>query len=89
MVADTDIQSEILPLTGEKASVAPRDVAQALTKDGEDWRKFLPRIRAQATILHGEDKLVFVRKRKIVPPEGLKGVYRLARPTLEEGSTPE
>tara|TARA_R110002096_G_scaffold328994_3_gene522963 strand:+ start:458 stop:727 length:270 start_codon:yes stop_codon:yes gene_type:complete len=89
MVADTDIRSEILRLTGEKASVAPRDVAQALAGEGDDWRKFLPRIRAEATVLHGEDQLVFVRKRKIVPPEGLKGVYRLARPAKDEDSQPQ
>lgn len=89
MVADTEIRSEILRLTGEKASVAPRDIAQALAPEGDDWRKFLPRIRAQATLLHSEDQLVFVRKRKIVSPEGLKGVYRLARPTSDEDNQPE
>ncbi|MBL4837724.1 MAG: DUF3253 domain-containing protein [Kordiimonadaceae bacterium] len=81
MAADNEIRDEILKQTAEKASVAPRDIAQALTVGEEDWRKYLPRIRQQATALHGEGQLVFIRKRKIVPPEGLKGVFRLAQPT--------
>jgi len=80
MAVDTDIRSEIVKQMDEKTSVAPRDVAQALTADGEDWRKLLPHIRQQAVVLHSEERLVFIRKRKIVSPEGLKGVYRLARP---------
>ena len=80
MASDADIQKLLLVLIAEKTSVAPRDVAQALVKDGEDWRQYLKRIRQQATVLHAEEKLVFVRKRKIVSPDGLKGVFRLARP---------
>ncbi len=81
-----DIRSEILRQTGEKTSVAPRDVAQALVKEGEDWRKLLPGIRAEAISLHSEDQLVFIRKKKIVSPEGLKGVYRLGRPAAGDGA---
>lgn len=78
-VADNDISAEILTQIAEKQSVAPRDVAQKLTSEGEDWRKLLPRIRRMATALHGDGLLVFVRKKKIVSPIGLKGVYRLAK----------
>ncbi|MEX0299719.1 MAG: DUF3253 domain-containing protein [Kordiimonas sp.] len=86
MVTSIDIRSEILRQTGERVSVAPRDVAQVLTRDGEDWRKLLPKIRAEAISLHGENQLVFIRKKKIVSPEGLKGVYRLGRPAADDGS---
>lgn len=80
MASDTDIEMTILEMIAEVNSVAPREVAQRLAKEGEDWRKYLTRIREQASVLHTKEKLVFVRKRKIVSPEGLKGVYRLARP---------
>jgi len=79
-VADSDIRAEILKQIAGKASVAPRDVAQTLAVDGLDWRKLLPRIRQIATALHGEGLLAFVRKKKIVSPVGLKGVFRLAKP---------
>ncbi len=77
-VADSSIQSEILSQIGAKPSVAPRDIAQALAPEGSDWRKLLPRIRREANGLHSSGKLVFIRKKKVVPPEGLKGVFRLA-----------
>jgi len=77
-VVDSDIRAEILAQITTKTSTAPRDVAQKLAKEGEDWRKLLPRIREQAKELHGEGKLNFIRKKKVVPPEGLKGVFRLA-----------
>ncbi|MCJ9428216.1 DUF3253 domain-containing protein [Kordiimonas marina] len=85
-VGDDAIRSEILKqITGDK-SVAPREVAEALAEEGSDWRKLLPRVRLAATKLHGEGLLVFIRKRKVVGPEGLKGVYRLARPGLMDDS---
>ena len=83
MAADSDISNEILKQTAEKTSVAPRDVAQALVKDGEDWRKYPPRIRQQAKALHAEGKLAFIRKRKVVSPDGLKGEFRLAQPLAD------
>lgn len=80
MASESEIRAEIERQIQGNTSVAPRDIAQALAKEGQDWRKLLPEIRRQAVTLHSEDKLVFVRKRKIVSPEGLKGVFRLARP---------
>lgn len=79
-VADKDIRAEILVQIAGKPSVAPRDVAQGLSGEGDDWRKLLPRIRQIATALHSEGLLAFIRKKKIVSPVGLKGVYRLAKP---------
>jgi len=81
MVCSTDaIRAEILKQLDTQASVAPRDIAQSLVKGKEDWRKLLPSIRREATGLHAEGLLNFIRKKKIVSPEGLKGVFRLAKP---------
>jgi len=80
-VSDSDIRAEITVQIATAASIAPRDVAQKLAAAKEDWRKFLPRIRKQATEMQREGLLIFVRKKKIVSPDGLKGVYRLAMPT--------
>jgi len=80
-VKDEQIRAELEKQITAAASVAPREVAQALAEDGEDWRKLLPRIRHQAVLMHGEGALVFIRKKKQVEPAGLKGVYRLARRT--------
>lgn len=82
-IAEDRIENEILRQIEGAVSVAPRDVAQALAAEGEDWRKLLPRVRAAAVRLHGSNRLIFLRKRKAVGPEGLKGVYRLARPQAD------
>jgi hypothetical protein len=74
---DAKIKAEIERQIGEKASVAPRDIAQALSLPDMDWQKLLPRVRQQSVVLHSEGKLDFLRKKKRVSPEGLKGVYRL------------
>lgn len=79
-VIDQRIESEIIGQTARARSVAPRDVAVALARDGEDWRKYLPRIRQVAISLHADGKLLFIRKKKSVSPIGLKGVFRLASP---------
>lgn len=81
-VTDNAIQQEILRQIDEGKSVAPRDIATAIAPEGEDWRRYLKRIRTIAVALHSEDKLVFIRKKKIVSPDGLKGVFRLASPSL-------
>lgn len=78
-LSDTEIRVEIERHIEAATSVAPREVAQALVNGDEDWRKLLPRIRQQATVLYDEGKLHFIRKKKQVSPEGLKGVYRLAK----------
>lgn len=80
MRSDEDIRQAILDQIEAARSVAPREIALTLAADGADWRIYLPRIRALATILSHEGLLVFVRKKKIVEPEGLRGVYRLASP---------
>ncbi|WP_286829994.1 MULTISPECIES: DUF3253 domain-containing protein [Kordiimonas] len=82
--ADTDIRQAILDHLEDTRSVAPREIAQVLAEEGEDWRKYLPRIRIEAVKLHADGLLVFIRKKKVVSPEGLKGVYRFSKPAADE-----
>ncbi len=86
---DQQIEQEILRQISGAKSVAPRDIAVALAQDGEDWRGYLKPIKSIAAVLSTAGKLVFVRKRKIVSPEGLKGVYRLATPDVQGGQDDE
>ena len=79
-VGDDKIEQEILQQMAAVRSVAPRDVAIAVTPEGQDWRTFLSRIKAISIKLHGEGRLILVRNRKSVEPSALKGVYRLASP---------
>lgn len=77
---DSYVSEEIIRQIQSVRSVAPREIAEALVGDGEDWRKLLPRIKAVAITLEAEGKLFFIRKKKIVASSALKGVYRLASP---------
>lgn len=83
---DQRVEEEIIRQVAGARSVAPRDVAVALVREGEDWRKYLPRIRQVATSLHADGRLLFIRKKKSVSPAGLKGVFRLAAPDVWERS---
>lgn len=83
------IEHEILRQVSFAHSVAPRDVATAVAEDGKDWRSYLPRIKAISFRLHGEGRLLLIRKRKSVTPERLKGVYRLASPERFKVTTDE
>lgn len=80
MKSDDEVRHAILDLTSKARSVAPREIALQLADDGIDWRVYLPRIRAVATALSHDGLVVFVRKKKVVEPAGLRGVYRLAVP---------
>jgi hypothetical protein len=77
-VSNERIIQEIRTQITQNISVAPREVAQGLAMPDEDWRRYLPRIRQQAMTLAHNNELVFLRKKKPVNPENLKGVYRLA-----------
>lgn len=83
-VSDQTIRQEILRQISNGRSIVPRDVAMAVAQEGEDWRRFLKRIRQIATDLQTENLVVFLRKKKPVSPEGLKGVFRLAHPGILE-----
>lgn len=82
-VSDDAIRDAILALLDTGKTIAPREVAQRLASDEEDWRKYLTRIRAEAVKLHAEGLLHFIRKKKIVDPTGLKGVYRFSKSTRD------
>lgn len=78
-ISDSEIRKALLSAIAGAPSVAPRDVALSLMKQTDPWQKILPRIRSVAVALHKNGDLVFIRKKKIVDPEGLKGVYRFAK----------
>lgn len=81
--SDQAIREAILALLETAKTVAPRDIAQQVAVEGEDWRKYLSRIRAEAVKLHAEGLLHFIRKKQVVDPAGLKGVYRFSKPTRD------
>lgn len=64
----------------EGKSLSPQQVAQAVTPEGEDWRRQLPRLRAIVVGLARQERLVVLRHGKPADPNTFKGVYRLARP---------
>ena len=73
------VREALITEISNNRSVAPRDIAQKLMKEGEDWRSYLTLIRETAIDLEGENVLTFLRKGKPVSSKGLKGVYRLAK----------
>ena len=87
-ISDNEISKALMKAIEGVRSVAPRDVALSLMRQTDPWQKILPRIRSVATQLHKSGDLVFIRKKKIVDPEGLKGVYRFAKPESQTQETP-
>lgn len=86
-LSDDAIDAAILDMINSNKSVAPRDIATTLVAEGNDWRKLLPTIRAGAIRLETAGQLTFLRKGKPASSQGLKGVYRLAKPV--EGTVVE
>jgi hypothetical protein len=74
------IKATILQLLDKSKSIAPREIAELITKEDDDWRKMLPKIKKIAIELEAESLLTFLRKGKPISSKGLKGVYRLAKP---------
>lgn len=87
--SDQAIEQEIQRQIKKARSVAPREIALALAADNEDWRSYLPRIKSVAAAMTAAGALVLVRKKKVVSPDGLKGVYRLAAPENFSEEFPE
>ncbi len=87
-ISDNEISKALMKAITEAHSVAPREVALSLMDKTDPWQKILPRIRSVATQLHKSGDLVFIRKKKIVDPEGLKGVYRFAKPEDQTQESP-
>ena len=69
---------ELLAEAGSGRSVSPEAVARAAA--GEDWRRALAQVRAEAVGLARQGRLLILRHGKPVDPNGFKGVYRLRLP---------
>ncbi len=72
---------DLLASAGQGKSVAPEAVARAAA--GEDWRRALPQVRAEAVGLARRGELVILRHGKPADPESFKGVFRLGRPDAQ------
>ena len=72
---------ELLAAAGPGRSIAPEAVARAAA--GEDWRRALSQVRAEAVGLARRSRLLILRHGKPVDPDGFKGVYRLRLPDTE------
>ena len=72
---------KLLTEAGSGRSVSPEAVARAAA--GEDWRRALAQVRAEAVGLARQERLLILRHGKPVDPNGFKGVYRLGLPDAE------
>lgn len=83
-ISDSLIEERLKAELSVRKTVAPRDIALLLVEESGaadlDWRSLLPRIRATAVQMESAQTLAFWRKGKIVPSEGLRGVYRFTNP---------
>ncbi len=77
---------ELLASGAPGRSVAPEAVARAAA--GEDWRRALPQVRAEAVGLARQGRLLILRHGKPVDPNGFKGVYRLRLPDTDTQVAP-
>ena len=69
---------ELLAEAGAARSVSPEAVARAAA--GENWRRVLAQVRAEAVGLARQGRLSILRHGKPVDPGEFKGVYRLRLP---------
>ncbi len=72
---------EALAAAGPGKSVSPEAVARAV--GGEDWRRVLPQVRAEAVGLARQGRVAILRHGRPVDPDGFKGVYRLGLPDAQ------
>ena len=77
-ITDEMIQKSMIFLLKSGKSVAPRDVAQHVAAEGEDWRVYLPRIKSIALSLHKAGKMTVLRKGKPLTADSIRGLYRIA-----------
>lgn len=76
-----DMLFELLSQVRKGESISPNAVAKAL--NSEHWQRELPKIRAVAVGLARQGRLEFVRKGKVVEPDGIKGIFRLRLPAAD------
>lgn len=77
------ISAEILrqvQARGPGKSICPSEVARAL--EPETWRRLLGPVRQAAVILAREGRVAILRKGKVVAPDEMRGVIRLALPDM-------
>ncbi len=75
------VRAAILRLTkdrGPDKSICPTEAARAV--DDDNWRRYLPHVRATAVGMARLGEVVIKRKGKVVDPNDFKGVYRIAAP---------
>lgn len=90
---EATITAEILRQTAERGpakSICPSEVARALA-GGDDgpWRPLMTPVREAAMALLKAGEIEILRKGKPVPPEQVRGVIRLRRPSGDPpGATP-
>ncbi len=72
---------ELLSEGGSGRSISPEAVARAVA--GDDWRRALAQVRAEAVALARHGRLAILRHGKPVDPSSFKGVYRLSLPHAE------
>jgi hypothetical protein len=87
---DDPIALYILDAVAEGGEVTPRDVAlriaavRARPIDPPDlWRKYLMSVNQQAKHLARQGRIDIVRKGKAVPPDEVKGLFKLRLPVSE------
>jgi hypothetical protein len=67
---------------GSPRSVSPETVARHA--GGDDWRRILPQVRAEAVGLARAGRLVILRHGRPADPDAFKGVYRLGLPDAKD-----
>ena len=65
-------------------SICPSEVAKVIAP--ERWQREMGRVRAVATGLARQGRLVITKKGKPVDPDAFKGVIRLRLPLADEGA---
>ena len=63
---------------GPDKTLCPSEVARALS--AEDWRNLMPAVRAIATDLVNEGRIVVTQKGQIVDPKTARGPIRYGQP---------
>ncbi|MFT4089685.1 MAG: DUF3253 domain-containing protein [Asticcacaulis sp.] len=66
---------DLLSSLKNNETLGPNQVAKAI--NAEYWRRQLPQVRAAIQALEEAGRIEVVRKGKVVPFEGIKGIYRV------------
>jgi len=82
-----DLIIDLLSNLKNKDTLGPNQVAKAI--NAEYWRRQLPQVRAAIQSLENAGRIEVVRKGKVVPFEGIKGIYRFRLVDEAESQTPE